>query len=84
MGCHSRIYAPVAQHENLAMVFTPILNPNMFSASADNDGITATVTVDEGMFNSPRLTPDSLRITVCHELGHIFGGGRVRKTGRAS
>jgi hypothetical protein len=47
-------------------------------AAAENDGFKAAVRLDGGVLSSARLTPDSLRITICHELGHIFGGALRR------
>ena len=44
------------------------------SARADVDEDGASITVDQGLLNSPRLTADGLRIILCHELGHILGG----------
>lgn len=76
MADAERIYTPAAH--NLALDFSILNDPKSLAASADSDGVTAKVVVDAGMLASPRLTPDSLRITVCHELGHIYGGSPRR------
>jgi hypothetical protein len=47
-------------------------------ASAESDGITGTVIITSGLINSARLTDDGFRITLCHELGHIYGGAPRR------
>lgn len=73
-----RLYAPVATAEHLTMNFNALTDLTHLAASAENDGVHARVTIDGGMLASPRLTADSLRITVCHELGHIFGGAPRR------
>jgi hypothetical protein len=73
-----RLYEPVARAQRLAFDFQIPLDQMDLVASAHNDGVTAIVRIDGGVLASPRLTPDSLRITVCHELGHIFGGATRR------
>lgn len=47
-------------------------------ASADSDGSTARVTLSSGLLSSAGLTPDGLRLILCHELGHIYGGSPRR------
>ena len=44
------------------------------SASADFDGTTYSITVNRALLNSNRITADGLRIILCHEAGHLFGG----------
>ena len=70
----ARLYEPAAQAEHVALNFITPLNQADLIASAENNGVSAVVRIDGGVFSSSRLTPDSLRITICHELGHIFGG----------
>jgi hypothetical protein len=36
------------------------------------------VTLDKGLFINRRLSPDGLRLLICHELGHFFGGAPRR------
>lgn len=43
-------------------------------ASADHQFQELKVVVNSGLLSSPRLTPDGLRMIICHELGHLFGG----------
>lgn len=42
------------------------------------DDITYLVKVTTGYLNQPRLTQESLRIALCHEAGHHFGGNPRR------
>ncbi|WP_133566619.1 hypothetical protein [Bacteriovorax stolpii] len=44
------------------------------AASARHDFDKLTVVINTGLLNSSRLTPDSFRMILCHELGHLFGG----------
>ncbi|MCB9073881.1 MAG: hypothetical protein H6623_09685 [Bdellovibrionaceae bacterium] len=36
------------------------------------------VTLSRALLNSPRMSKDGLRLTICHELGHLFGGAPRR------
>lgn len=51
---------------------------SIVSASADHLHTHLKIIVNQGLLASPRLTPDSLRIIICHELGHLFGGAPRR------
>jgi hypothetical protein len=44
------------------------------SAAADHTITELKVIVHSGLLKSPRLTADGLRMIICHELGHLFGG----------
>lgn len=44
------------------------------SGSADYGFNDVKVEINSGLLNWSRLTPDALRMTICHELGHLFGG----------
>lgn len=44
------------------------------AASASHDFDKLSVIINTGLLNSIRLTPDSFRMIICHELGHLFGG----------
>lgn len=74
----ARLYEPAAQANRVALQFLTPMDRTNLVASAENDGVTAKVQIDGGVFLSSRLTADSLRITICHELGHIFGGSPRR------
>lgn len=74
----ARLYEPAAQANHFALHFLTPMDQVDLVASADNDGKDAIVKIDGGVVLSPRLTADSLRITICHELGHIFGGAPRR------
>lgn len=74
LGDAARLYQPVAEANHFTLAFLAPLEQTDLVASAENDGINASVKIDGGVLSSSRLSPDVLRITVCHELGHIFGG----------
>lgn len=44
------------------------------SAAADHTATELKVILHSGLLKSPRLTADGLRMIICHELGHLFGG----------
>jgi hypothetical protein len=44
------------------------------AASADYGFNELKVELYTGLLKSPRMTPDALRMTICHELGHLYGG----------
>lgn len=44
------------------------------AAGASNDGSAYHVMLYGGLLKNPRLSEDALRITLCHEMGHHFGG----------
>jgi hypothetical protein len=46
--------------------------------SAEINFTNSKVVLQKALVNSPRLTPDALRLTICHKLGHIFGGAPRR------
>jgi hypothetical protein len=69
-----KLYRPAAQQKKQPLVIEKKLDGALEVASADNDGTTLWVVVHGGLLASPRLTPDGLRLTLCHELGHLFGG----------
>lgn len=45
---------------------------------AINDGSEYLVTLHGGLLRHPHLDKDTLRITICHEMGHHFGGAPRR------
>lgn len=73
-----KLYRPLAASEGLKLTIEEDTQGSLAVASAENDGVHASVIVQSGMFRSPRLTPDALRLIICHELGHIFGGAPRR------
>lgn len=44
------------------------------SASAKHDFDKLSIVINTGLLESSRLSPDSFRMIICHELGHLFGG----------
>ena len=44
------------------------------AASAEHNFDKLAIVINTGLLQSTRLTPDSFRMIICHELGHLFGG----------
>lgn len=44
------------------------------AASAEYDGQNMFVIINVGLLKSQRLTPDTLRMIACHEIGHLLAG----------
>ena len=72
------LYEPYAKTESKTLVLRVGGDEKSLSASAVPIDGGAEVVLEKGVMDSPRLTPDSLRLTLCHELGHIFGGAPRR------
>ncbi len=47
-------------------------------AKAERQGVNAVVTVSAPLLRNSRLSPDGLRMILCHELGHVLGGSPRR------
>lgn len=68
------VYSPLAlENFNKPLIVTVIENDSV-SGSADHTYDELIVNINTGVLKAPGLTPDVLRILVCHELGHLFGG----------
>jgi hypothetical protein len=74
----SSLYEPIARESFKKSLHINIKQNNLSYASADHDENELRVTINSGLLDSDRLTPDSLRMIVCHELGHLFGGAPRR------
>ena len=73
-----RVYEPVSWSSfGKPIHFVNVDNINV-AASAEHDFKELKVVINSGLLTSPRLTPDSLRMILCHELGHLFGGAPRR------
>lgn len=73
-----KLYRPVAE-KHFQKKFTIVIEKNVSeAASADHLEKEMLVKINTGLLESKRLTPDSLRMVVCHELGHLFGGAPRR------
>lgn len=72
------IYSPVSIKAFNKPIFFFINDSQSVGASAHHDYSQLKVVLDKGLMNSPRLTPDGLRMVICHELGHLFGGAPRR------
>lgn len=68
------IYEKEALTEFKKPLYFKIVTSPVVSASAHHEETFISVDVYTGLLQSPKLTPDSLRMIVCHELGHLFGG----------
>lgn len=72
------IYTPVS----ISTFQIPILfresDDDSVGASAEHNAESLSVVINSGLLKSQRLTPDGLRMILCHELGHLFGGAPRR------
>ena len=68
------LYQPVSWSTFGKPIKFEIADNQSTSASADHEFQELKVVVNSGLLSSPRLTPDGLRMIICHELGHLFGG----------
>lgn len=73
----TEVFRPIAESSNQKFEIE-ISKSNSVSAGADYDGSVFKVTLSQGYLNHPRLTADILRLTLCHEIGHLFGGSPRR------
>ncbi len=68
------LYQPVAK--NLGKAFEVVTEDTSYiGAGAEFDGQVYRVRVSRGLLESEKLDPDTFRMILCHEVGHLFGGG---------
>ncbi|UXR66233.1 hypothetical protein EZJ49_08220 [Bdellovibrio bacteriovorus] len=73
------LYAPVAQKAGGEFQIQILWDRPSAGASANRDIANKYVIgVDGGMLVYKRLTSENLRMTLCHEAGHLFGGIPLR------
>lgn len=68
------LYRPVARAQGKNLHFRVVSNESSAAEAKLDAGGNLEVVVNTGLLNRPNLTPDGLRMVICHELGHIFGG----------
>ncbi|MFP5385886.1 MAG: hypothetical protein ACLGHN_07380 [Bacteriovoracia bacterium] len=72
------IYTPVSIIAFNKPIYFKTNESQSVGASADHREDHLAVIIDKGLLESKRLTPDGLRMVICHELGHLFGGAPRR------
>lgn len=72
------LYEPLARSQGQKLVVEEDPAGPLVVASANVTFTEHKVSIQRGMIQSPRLTADALRMTICHELGHIYGGAPRR------
>lgn len=72
------LYGPVAKAAGGEFVIEKKMESNLELASADFTPGTYKVILHGGLLRSPKMTADLFRFTLCHELGHLFGGAPFR------
>lgn len=72
------IYTPVAIQAFRKPIYFREEENDSVGAAADHAHDSLSIIVYSGLLKSPRLTPDGLRMILCHELGHLFGGAPRR------
>lgn len=74
-----KMFQPLARQAHGRFVLSVDNDRQSISAAAQRNKIDLfEVILDGGLLNWPRLTEDSLRMTLCHEAGHLFGGVPLR------
>lgn len=68
------IYKSISLKEFQKPIEFNIIENDSAAASAKNEYGKLAVEMNTGLLKNSRLTPDSLRMIVCHEIGHLFGG----------
>lgn len=68
------LYDPLALEVFQRPLSIAIIPGPSIAASAAHEQDKLVIAIQNRLFTSPRLTPDSLRILLCHELGHFFAG----------
>lgn len=75
----TEIYEPVIEAAGGTLIMGVDTSRDSVGGSANRDVENKYVVVlDQGIFKTPRATPDSLILTTCHELGHLLGGLPLR------
>lgn len=72
------LYAPVAKDAGGELALIKKMESPLELASADFSEGKFEVILHGGLLKSPKMHPDLLRITLCHEIGHLFGGSPYR------
>lgn len=76
-----KVYAPIADHLGVDLVFYKSWKSNTVNAYADrSESYRWNVTFYGGLARHETITMDGFTLVVCHELGHHFGGA-PQKTG---
>lgn len=74
------LYQPVVQSEGARFVIETKPESESVVASADRPDVkTYQLSVHGGMIRSSRVNLDGLRMALCHEIGHLFGGPPLRE-----
>lgn len=72
-GFQKRIITEFNQHFPHIEILT-LIGDTRVLATAETDGTRLLLILTQGLLEAPKLTEDSLRIILCHELGHLLGG----------
>ena len=73
------LYSPVVKSAGGEFHLLVYWDRNTVGGSAHRDDWKKYVVgVDRGLLLAPRLTSDSLKMLICHEMGHLFGGQPLR------
>lgn len=72
------MYEPLAQQDKMHLTYIIDMGNAHVAAYADVKDQRYILGLYGGLLTSPRLTYGTLAMTLCHELGHIFGGSPRR------
>jgi len=76
-------FRPWASRKQSQLYIHAFWNSDIVNAFAKQIGSTWTVEIHGGLVRHPAMTLDSVALTLCHELGHHFGGLPKKKTNAA-
>lgn len=68
------IYTPLAIITFNKPLYFKINPSQTIGGSAHHEIDHLAISLDKGLLETSRLTPDGFRMLICHELGHLFGG----------
>ena len=72
------LYETISLAEFQKPIEFKIIKNDSITASAVHEYDKLVVEINTGLLRSLRLTPDTLRMIICHEIGHLFGGAPIK------
>lgn len=77
------VYSPIVAQKGGQLVIVPAWKDDEVNAFATrtNNGQKWIVEIKGGLARHPRMTPDSLLLAACHEVGHHLGGAPYKPAG---
>ena len=76
-----RTYDPIASQMGRKFALRVSTKLDLYTAWAERTPDELSITVTQALLDKPGLRADTLRMTICHEIGHLLGGS-PRKNAR--